>query len=90
MTPSNKDSRVPRWIDAGVLSELLRLGGPCLIGTWLVVAAFGTIRRGGDLAAFSEYLTSDTHLQWLLPLMGLALFVVLCRLFRLPLRRKSP
>lgn len=63
-----------------MFSDLLRLGLPSLAFSWVVVAVFGTVRRGGDLAAFAAYLTSDTHLKWLLPLSGLVIFVHLCGL----------
>ena len=58
------------------LRQQLRLGLLSCSVAWLLVAVSGTVRRGGDLAAFAGYLTSDAHLKWLLPLSGLALLTV--------------
>ena len=62
----------------GIRWKLAFLG--CL---WMVLAVSATLRRGGDLNAFVEFLTSTANMLCLL-----AIFVLLCPLPRQGSRRR--
>ena len=77
MTSTNRS--IYRWIDKDGVSRLL----PRWVCLWMFIAVLITVRRGGDLAAFAGFLTSEANMYCLV-----VLFVLLCPLPK-AWRRKS-